>query len=136
MRITTLAAVAVVLPQLAVAAGTPTFTLGTVYQCANGQSFVVLACAGPADADACDVQSFQGGKAFMRGKSSRAQVLALVPRCAAQGAGSPAAASPAAGPAGVTSLHASGLRACRKRRGTDSLGPRALRRALPAPIPA
>ena len=100
MRITILAALAVGLPHLAAAAGTPTFTLGTVYQCANGQSFVVVACAGPADTDACDVQSFQGGRPFMRGKSSRAQVLALVPQCAAQAAASPSA-GPAAGPAGV-----------------------------------
>ena len=40
-----------------------------------------------------------------------------------------------AGPAGVTSLHASGLRACRSGAGPITWITRALGRALPAPIP-
>jgi hypothetical protein len=45
----------VVLPLDAAAAGPPNFERGTLYQCANGQSFKVMACAGPAAADWCDV---------------------------------------------------------------------------------
>jgi hypothetical protein len=98
MRIQIVVAVAMALPLSAAVAGAPTFELGTLYQCANGQSFKVMACAGPAAADWCDVQSFQGGQPLMRGKSQRVQILALVPRCSAQ---SQAAAAQAGAPAGV-----------------------------------
>lgn len=83
MRIATVVAAAMVLPAFAALAGAPAFEFGILYQCPNGQSFKVMTCAGPAAADWCDVQSFQGGQPLMRGKSQRAQILALVPRCSA-----------------------------------------------------
>jgi hypothetical protein len=66
-------------------ADTPTFELGAVWQCPNNQSFKVLACAGPATADWCDLQSFLNGQPLMRGKSQRGQILAVDTRCATQG---------------------------------------------------
>jgi hypothetical protein len=100
MRIPIVVSVAVVLPLFAAAvAGAPTFELGTLYQCANGQSFKVMACAGPAAADWCDVQSFQGGQPLMRGRSQRGQILALVPSCSTQS--QTAAPAQAGAPAGV-----------------------------------
>jgi hypothetical protein len=100
MRIATVVSAAVVLPVFAAVAGAPTFELGTLYQCPNGQSFKVMACAGPAAADWCDVQSFQGGQPLMRGKSQRVQILALMPRCSA-GQPQAVANAQAAAPAGV-----------------------------------
>ena len=78
-------------------AQTPAFQLNTVYQCPGGNSFKVLSCAGPGAADACDVQSYIGAQPNQRGKSSRQQVMALVPLCHVQIPGEASAA-----PAGQT----------------------------------
>src|SRR5215475_5738301 len=56
------------------------FELGKVYQCPAGSSFKVNSCAGPNASDLCDVQSTMNGQNQV-GKSTRQQILALVPLC-------------------------------------------------------
>src|SRR5262245_48839304 len=68
------------------------FELGKVYQCPAGASFKVAACAGPNASDLCDVQSSLNGQ-NQAGKSSRQQILSLVPLCHLQ---TPAEATAAA----------------------------------------
>jgi hypothetical protein len=88
-----------------------TFQLGAVYQCPGAQSFKVLSCAGSANADLCDVQSYSGGQPNMRGKSTHQQVVAILQICHLQtpqeaqaeargGAGAAPGGPPQAGPNG------------------------------------
>jgi hypothetical protein len=71
----------VVLAASALNAQKPTLQLNTVYQCPQDTSFNVFSCAGSADADACDVQSYAGGAPLQRGKSSRQQVMTMLSMC-------------------------------------------------------
>ena len=102
-RIATLASCAAAVASMTVstmcAAQLPELQLQTVYECGAGQSFKVLACAGPKDADWCDVQSYVNGQPNQRGKSTRQQVMSLVPLCrpaGAAGADGPNAGAPPA----------------------------------------
>ena len=65
-------------------AQTPVFQLGSVYECPGAQSFKVISCSGSGDADLCDVQSYVRGQPNQRGKSTRKQVMTLLPLCHAQ----------------------------------------------------
>ena len=69
-----------VLPDAA-GAETSVLQLGTIYRCPAGKSLKVLSCAGSADADLCDVQSYSHGQPEMRGKSTHQQVMAVLPIC-------------------------------------------------------
>jgi hypothetical protein len=84
------------------AAAQASFALNTLYYCPNNVTFRVSSCAGPADADYCGVQMYLQGQAMPAGRSTRAQIMTLVPRCSTQGplaGGSPAPApTPAAAP--------------------------------------
>jgi len=62
-------------------AETSVFKLGTLYQCPAAKSFKVLSCSGSADADLCDVQSYDHGQPEMRGKSTHQQVIAVLSIC-------------------------------------------------------
>jgi hypothetical protein len=65
-----------------VLAQTPAFKLNTIYECQPAPiSFKFLSCTGTGPADTCDVQSFNAGRPFQRGKSTYAQVLGIIPRC-------------------------------------------------------
>lgn len=75
-----------VLPDAA-AAGMSVLQLGKTYRCPAGKSFKVLSCAGSADADLCDVQSYSNGQPEMRGKSTHQQVVAVLPMCHIQTSG-------------------------------------------------
>jgi len=102
VRLAIVASVTLLLALFGVGANAATFELGTLYQCPNAQSFKVLTCAGPAEGDWCDVQSFLNGQPLMHGRSTRAQILGLLPRCTTQSPVTTGAAAPAAaGPAGV-----------------------------------
>lgn len=81
MRQAIIAGAALVLPLSAALGAGAAIDIGTVYSCPNGQGFKVLACAGPAPGDSCDVQFFQGGQALMTGKSQRAQLQAVLSGC-------------------------------------------------------
>jgi hypothetical protein len=65
----------------ALIAQTSALQLGAVYECPAAQSFKVLSCSGSANADLCDVQSYNRGQPNPRGKSSHQQVMALLPLC-------------------------------------------------------
>jgi len=77
--------------------------LNTVYQCQPPYSIKFLSCTGKEPNDTCDTQSFTNGRPFMRGRSTYAQVMTLLPRChvqtaaEAQAATQAAAAGPTAG---------------------------------------
>src|ERR1700761_2804614 len=65
-------------------AETSAFKLGTLCQCPAGKSFKVFSCSGSADADLCDVQSYDHGQPEMRGKSTHQQVIAVLSICHVQ----------------------------------------------------
>ena len=79
---------------------TPEIQLGATYECPGAISFKVFSCAGPANTDLCDVEATVRGQTPQRGKSTRQQVMTLVPMChlqtpaeaqaATSGAGAPA----------------------------------------------
>lgn len=74
------------------------FELGKTYACpaANG-TFKVSSCAGPNAPDLCDVQSTLNGQT-QTGKSTRQQILALLPLCHLQTAAEAAAAAKGGAP--------------------------------------
>jgi hypothetical protein len=73
------------------------FELGKVYQCAAGAAFKVTSCTGPNASDLCDVQSTLNGQ-NQAGKSTRQQILALVPLCHLQTPAEATAAAPGGAP--------------------------------------
>jgi hypothetical protein len=81
---------ALYLPVTLVAAQAP--QMNTVYQCQPPYSIKILSCTGNQPTDTCDTQSFRLGQPFMRGKSTYAQVMTLLPRCHVQTAADVAAA--------------------------------------------
>ncbi len=85
-------------------AQTRTFEIGAMYQCPNGRALQVISCVGPANTDLCDVVAYAGGEPKVRGKNTRAQILAALPVCTgpSQPAAKPAAAG--AGPHCAASL--------------------------------
>lgn len=75
------------------AAQTPTLQMNVVYVCPAAQAVMkVFSCAGPAATDMCDVQT-ANGRGNMRGKSTRQQVMGLLPLCHPQTAAEAAAAA-------------------------------------------
>lgn len=52
-----------------------------MYECMAPYSFKFYSCTGTSATDWCDVQSFNAGHPFQRGKSTYAQVMGLLPRC-------------------------------------------------------
>ena len=74
--------------------------LNTVYQCQAPFSIVVRSCTGSQPSDSCAVQAFSGGQALPAGRSSYAQVMALLPRCHVQSAAEAHAQTQASGPGG------------------------------------
>jgi hypothetical protein len=84
MRMSTLQSLLLLAPMASLLAQTPTFKLDTVYECPAAQSFKVLSCASPGNLDQCDVQSYMNGKPTLRGKSTRQQVMILMPLCHVQ----------------------------------------------------
>jgi hypothetical protein len=97
---------ALCLPATQLAAQAPQMNI--VYQCQPPYSIKVLSCTGSQPSDTCDTQSFNAGRPFMRGKSTYAQVMTLLPRCHVQTAAEAQAAvraalsgpAPGAGPGG------------------------------------
>jgi len=58
------------------------FELNTVYECRPPLSLKILSCAGSNNPnDVCDVQSYNAGKPFQRGPSTRAQVALVMTIC-------------------------------------------------------
>ena len=96
-----LAPLALGVPADAAHAETSAFQLGKLYRCPAGKSFKVLSCAGSADADLCDVQSYSHGQPEMRGKSTHQQVMTLLPMCHLQTAGESRADEHAGGTQGA-----------------------------------
>lgn len=82
MRVSTVRNLLFAMPMASVLAQTPAFQLNTVYECQPAPiSFKFLSCTGTNPNDVCDVQSFNAGRPFQRGKSTYAQVMAILPRC-------------------------------------------------------
>ena len=66
-------------------AQSPTLQFDTVYECPPVQArMTVYSCAGPAPGDSCDVRTEGGARPPMRGKSTRQQVMTLLPMCHVQ----------------------------------------------------
>jgi len=86
-------------------AQTPALQMGVMYVCGPNAGFKVISCAGPGNGDACEVESQTPGQPNQRGKSPRAQVMALVSIChvqtAAEAKGGGAAAAPASAQTGA-----------------------------------
>jgi hypothetical protein len=55
--------------------------MNVMYECKPPYSFKFLSCSGTGANDWCDVQSFNAGHPFQRGKSTYAQVMGLLPQC-------------------------------------------------------
>lgn len=95
MRVfTVLTAGAMCIPVTLLAADGP--QLNTVYQCQPPYSIRILSCTGSQPNDTCDTQSYNLGRPFMRGRSTYAQVMTLLPRCHVQSAAEAQAAARAA----------------------------------------
>ena len=65
------------MPLARVLARTPSVRMNVLYQCQPPYSFKLYSCSGTNANDQCDVQSFNGGRPFQRGKSTYQQVTAL-----------------------------------------------------------
>jgi len=65
-------------------AQTPALQIGVLYVCGPNAGFKVISCAGPGNADVCDVESQIPGQPSQRGKSPRQQVMALASICHVQ----------------------------------------------------
>jgi hypothetical protein len=81
------------------AAAQASFALNTLYYCPNNVTFRVTTCQGNADSDFCGVQMYLQGQAMPPGRSTRAQINTLVPKCSAQGPLAAGASAPAPAPA-------------------------------------
>jgi hypothetical protein len=55
--------------------------MNVVYECKPPYSFKFLSCTGTSATDSCDVQSFNAGHPFQRGRSTYPQVMGLLPSC-------------------------------------------------------
>jgi len=109
MRIPRLNNLLFAVPMVGVLAQTPAFQLNTMYQCQAPYSFKFLSCTGTKASDQCDVQSFNAGRPFQRGKSTYPQVMALLPQCHLQTpAEAQAEARGAVGPAPAQSANQNG----------------------------
>jgi hypothetical protein len=68
-------------PVAGVFAQTPALQMNAVYECQAPYSFKFYSCTGTNPNDQCDVQSYNNGRPFQRGKSTYAQVMGLLPKC-------------------------------------------------------
>lgn len=84
MRTSSLNKLLFAMPVAGVLAQAPAPQLNTVYQCRPPLSFKFLSCTGTKLTDVCDVQSFNAGRPFQRGKSTYQQVMNLLPHCHVQ----------------------------------------------------
>ncbi len=93
-------ALALAYPATSMFAQTPALKMNVVYECQPPYSFKFFSCTGTSANDWCDVQSFNAGRPFQRGKSTYQQVMNLLPKCHFQTAAeAQAAARSAAAPA-------------------------------------
>ena len=104
MRSSRLSTLLFALPMAGMLAQTPAPQMNVVYECMAPYSFKFLSCTGTKPTDLCDVQSFNAGRPFQRGKSTYQQVVTLLPKCHLQTpaeaqAAARAAAAPAPNPA-------------------------------------
>ena len=105
MRISPLKNLVFAVPIASVLAQTPAVQMNVVYECPPPFSFKFLSCTGTTANDQCDVQSYNFGRPFQRGKSTYLQVTTLLKTChlqtpaEAQAAVRNAAAAPAPNPA-------------------------------------
>src|ERR1700676_189246 len=84
-------------------AQTPALQIGVMYVCGPNAGFKVNSCAGPGNADVCDVESQIPGQPNQRGKSPRQQVMALVSICHVQTPAEAQAGARGGGPAAPAS---------------------------------
>ena len=87
-------------------AQTPSLQFGVMYICGpTNAGLKVYSCAGQGNADACETEAFIPGRGNQRGKSPRAQVMAMLPLChvqtAAEGRGGARGGAAPAAPAGA-----------------------------------
>jgi hypothetical protein len=100
MRISPLRSLLFSVPMASVLAQTPAVKLNVVYECPPPFSIKMLSCTGTTANDQCDVQSYNSGRPFQRGKSTYLQVTTLLKTCHLQTpAEAQAAARNAAAPA-------------------------------------
>ena len=62
-------------------AQTADLQVGAMYECPNAVTFKVFSCAGPGNADPCDVEASIRGQPPQRGQSTRQQVMMLLQLC-------------------------------------------------------
>jgi hypothetical protein len=68
-------------PMASVLAQTPALQMNIVYECQPPFSIKIFSCTGAQASDQCDVQSFNAGRPFQRGKSTYPQVTTLLRTC-------------------------------------------------------
>jgi len=73
-----------VVPMAGLLAQTPAPQMNVVYQCRPPFSIKLFSCTGANPNDQCDVQSFNTGRPFQRGKSTYLQVTTLLKTCHVQ----------------------------------------------------
>jgi len=101
MRVSSLRKLLFAVPVGSVLAQTPAVQMNVVYECPPPFSVKMLSCTGTTATDQCDVQSYNSGRPFQRGKSTYLQVTTLLKTChlqtpaEAQAAARNAAAAPA-----------------------------------------
>jgi hypothetical protein len=88
----------------------PEIQLGATYECPNAVSFEVISCAGPASTDLCDMEVTVRGQPPQRGKSTRQQVMILVPMCHLQTPAEAQAAKSGAGAGANQGADANGFK--------------------------
>jgi len=81
MRISLLRNLLFAVPMANLLAQAPAVQMNVVYECMAPYSFKFLSCTGTKSTDQCDVQSFNAGRPFQRGKSTYQQVMTLLPKC-------------------------------------------------------
>jgi hypothetical protein len=84
MRFSALRGLLFAVPIAGVLAQAPALKMNIVYECRPPFSIKVFSCTGANANDQCDVQSFNAGRPFQRGKSTYPQVMALLPQCHVQ----------------------------------------------------
>ena len=101
MRVPSLKNLFFAVPIVGVLAQAPAVQMNVVYECQPPFGIKMLSCTGTTANDQCDVQSYNSGRPFQRGKSTYLQVTTLLKTChvqtaaEAQAAARNAAAAPA-----------------------------------------
>src|SRR5579862_9858487 len=90
----------------------PALQMNVVYQCPVLQATLkVFSCAGPAAGDMCDVQTSNAAQPNLRGKSTRQQVMSILPLCHLQTPAEAKGGPPAAAKANPNQTGAGGFKA-------------------------